>query len=331
LGTPWPIAIVGTTDNPMNNHQILAYGYEDYGNGKGLIYVYDDAASPANVENTIAVDFTGNELVTVESAYGNTGGFEPQRGPLKGIFCSEYFPDTPPIALGLEQGLTASPPGFVDPTKPVQLQFTAKEYGYGPTSPLRLDVKGIDFAQPPNLYDVGQEQNQLAIQSGSDRSYAGSVTLGPTASWSRYFAAAHLGVIDGVDVWKNIPGKEIGTSVFVELAAYAAVLGGIWNINANGFLGTLNVQSVDPAGRLSGTIFNNPMIGFWNEPSRCLTIIRIPAPGDPSQMQIYSGYLIQNQGAQSFSLAGSFDAFAGTGGTARRNRFGWMGEEPPVH
>jgi hypothetical protein len=331
-GSPWPIALVGTTDNPSSNHQVLAYGYEDHGNGTGLIYIYDDAAAlPSNVEHKITIDLTRAELATCESAHAGTGGFDTRRGPLKAIFCSEYWPDTPPIGLGLERGMTASPAGFVDTTTPVQLQFTAKNYGYGPTPPLQLDSKGVDFGQPPNSHDAGQEQiPPTPIASESDRSWAASVTLGQTAAGRRYFSVAHLGTFDGVDVWKNIPSKEGGTSAFVDLASYASVLGGIWFVNANGGLGTLDIKSVDPVGRVSGTIFNDSMVGFWNEASRCLTMVRISQQTDPSLWQVFLGFLSQTQGTQHFSLAGTFQAFTGTGATARRDLFGWIGEQPVI-
>jgi hypothetical protein len=331
---PWPIAIIGTTDNPMNNHQILAYGYEDYGNGTGQIYVYD-SAPPAgqspNVENYIKVDFTGDELMTQESAYQNYPFWSsPKRGPLKGIFCSQYCPDMPPLALGLEQGISGSSSGLVDAGTPITLQFTAKNYGYGPTGSLQLDVKGIDFSKPPNTYDLGQEPQPAPIAENGDRLWSGSATINISSGSHRYFAAAHLGSFDGLDVWKNIPAKELGSSAFLDLASLASVLPGQWDVNAHGFLGTLNIQGVDPAGRVTGTLFDNQMLGFWDEPARCLTVIRIINPADTSTWQIFTGYLTKDQGKEYYWLAGDFVGFAGTGATPHCPQWGWIGKEPVI-
>ncbi len=324
---PWPIAIVGTTDNPMNNHQILAYGYEDKGDGTGLVYVYDNAANPPNVENTISVDFRYDELMTNESAH--KGGFDPPRGPLKGIFCSRYVPSTPPVAVGLEHGMSSSASGPVQGGTSIALTFTAKNYGYGTTSALALDSKGVSYGQPRVVYDVGEEVQRAPILAGSDRQWSGTVTV-DGSGWRRYMAAAHLGVVDGVDVWKNIPTSEAGTSNFVELATYASLLTGTWLIEANGYSGSIQISSIDPAGRVTGTLFQNPMSGFWDEAARRLTMIRVIDAADPSTFQYYTGYLFPNPKTSYYSLAGTFRAYAGAGASANRDEFGWLAEQPVI-
>lgn len=95
-GEPWPVVLVGATKNPFDNHHVLAYGYEDPGDGTGTIYIYD-MNSPGNcppgagdtVEQTLRVDFRGQMLTAVESCPG-------VRGPLRGFFCSAYTPGQPP-------------------------------------------------------------------------------------------------------------------------------------------------------------------------------------------------------------------------------------------
>ena len=87
-GQPWPIALIGTTKNPCDNHQVLAYGYEDPGDGTGRIYVYDMNCPDA--ERKIKIDMRGRALLAVEDCASTT------RGPLQGFFCEDYKPAQPP-------------------------------------------------------------------------------------------------------------------------------------------------------------------------------------------------------------------------------------------
>lgn len=94
-GDPCPIALIGETKDPTQNHQVLAYGYEDHRDGTGVIYVYDmnspgivPPGSQGATEQTIAVDF--GLLVAQESCPSKT------RGPLRGFFCEVYTPAQPP-------------------------------------------------------------------------------------------------------------------------------------------------------------------------------------------------------------------------------------------
>jgi hypothetical protein len=91
-GEPWPIALIGTTKNPCNNHQVLAYGYEDADDETGCIYVYD-MNCPGD-ERKINIDMRGNTLLAVEDCASTT------RGPLQGFFCEDYKPVVPPETIG---------------------------------------------------------------------------------------------------------------------------------------------------------------------------------------------------------------------------------------
>ena len=86
---PWPIGIVGTTDNPSHNHQILAYGYEDFGNSTGSLYVYDNNFPDREV--IIGLDFRQKSLVARENSY--VSGHDDARGPLQAFFCENYVAD----------------------------------------------------------------------------------------------------------------------------------------------------------------------------------------------------------------------------------------------
>jgi hypothetical protein len=83
-GNPWPLCLIGSSASPFNNHQVLAFGYDDGGAGQGVIYVYDMNAP--GKEQTIALDMRGDELVAVESVPN------AERGPLRAFFCEHYTP-----------------------------------------------------------------------------------------------------------------------------------------------------------------------------------------------------------------------------------------------
>jgi hypothetical protein len=98
---------------------------------------------------------------------------------------------------------------------------------------------------------------------------------------------------------------------------------GDWQINGNGWPGTLAV-SVDGNGNVTGTVYGDPIQGFWGEGAQKLTFLRSPN-NDPSSSQIYTGYLFKRGSTD--TLAGSFQGFAGTGGAARRAVYGWLAEK----
>ncbi len=99
---------------------------------------------------------------------------------------------------------------------------------------------------------------------------------------------------------------------------------GTWSINANGSQGHLQVEAVDGEGNLTGSVFGQPITGFWDDVAKSITFVRIASIGDASANQIYTGYLIDKP---STVLVGSFQAFKGTGGATRRALFGWFAEK----
>jgi hypothetical protein len=112
---------------------------------------------------------------------------------------------------------------------------------------------------------------------------------------------------------------------------------GTWQINANGWRGELVISSVDSAGNLSGTVFGNPIVGFWNDVSQEITFARSLNSADPFALQVYKGFHFDaNQPLFSSSggaptppfafrmLTGSFEAFSAGGGSASRPTYGWM-------
>ena len=103
---------------------------------------------------------------------------------------------------------------------------------------------------------------------------------------------------------------------------------GTWKINGNSFRGDLVITSVDGSGKLTGTIYGGQsIIGFWDEASQKITFMRLINPADPSTFQIFTGYLFSNCATDCLhTLAGSFEAFAGSGATAQRTVYGWFAQ-----
>lgn len=241
-GTPWPLGYIGTTQNPMDNHQVLAYGYEDNGNGTGRIYVYD--SNCPDQESTIDLDFTGQTLSAQESC----GSFD--RGPLQGFFCSSYQPNSsPPAAVGTTQSanITSSSPGQ---GRGVTVSYTAANVGFGRSLPLQLYVRGVgEIPVRGGNGDGGGSGGALKPESGpggpplhttqiihftssaeasnpltpieslvSDLSPHGAApdnaitrqltsAESPTlqdGSWS-FFPEVYFGNVDGVDIYKLLP------------------------------------------------------------------------------------------------------------------------------
>ncbi len=103
--------------------------------------------------------------------------------------------------------------------------------------------------------------------------------------------------------------------------------GGPWDIDANGFSGTLKI-SVDVNGNLTGTVFGNPLTGFYDKASGRIMFVRIITSSEPRNNQVYTGYFMQDAvpapgQAFVYHFAGSFEVFSGGGGTAKRNVYAW--------
>jgi hypothetical protein len=122
-------------------------------------------------------------------------------------------------------------------------------------------------------------------------------------------------------------------SLAATITAHAQSPAGLWQTNTNGYSGTM-MLSVDTAGNVTGWIqgagIYNPVKGFWNATARKLTIYRTidgtVANTPPERLQTFTGYMFPasvSQPAGVQQLAGYFEAFAGTGGSAPRNVFGW--------
>jgi hypothetical protein len=215
-GTPWPIALVRDTANPADNHQILAYGYESLSVPGGTVervYVYDN--NEADNENFIDVTFAGGQIAGLTESIRTR---QTETPPLRGFFCSGYSPKAPPVALGVSQGLTATPSSpLVGQTS--AFSFEATNRGFGPTPNVSLCIRapslGIGAPALPPTFAAG-EPNQpigsLVTISGAPsgatvkRSTTATAQL-PLARWTISTGAR----LDGTTLVKSVPALAQGT------------------------------------------------------------------------------------------------------------------------
>lgn len=86
----WPIGLVyGESANPIDQHQVLATEYQDLGNGKASLWIWDnnDGASGG----FLSLDFNGDQLKVNAS--------NSELNSTKGIICEEYTFKMPPESL----------------------------------------------------------------------------------------------------------------------------------------------------------------------------------------------------------------------------------------
>ena len=66
-----------------------------------------------------------------------------------------------------------------------------------------------------------------------------------------------------------------------------------WDFDGNGFGGTLNI-SVGGGGNLTGTVYGDPIQGFYNNVSNEMMFIRSAGGStDPGSQQVFTGYYWQ--------------------------------------
>ena len=97
---------------------------------------------------------------------------------------------------------------------------------------------------------------------------------------------------------------------------------GSWNINANGTVGILTVAP-DGMGGFNGTVFGQPLVGFFDETAQTFRFLRVTSP-DLSTFQVYTGVLFRFSTAPNtitFTLAGTFEVFPSTGAVSF---FSWI-------
>lgn len=88
-GDPWPLGLVGETRLPTENHQVLATGYEDPGDGTGVVYLYDMNCPGEEREIKLTLD-EGGVKISQEDCVSSA------RGTIQGFFCEAYIPNPDP-------------------------------------------------------------------------------------------------------------------------------------------------------------------------------------------------------------------------------------------
>jgi len=182
-GQPCPIGLVGTTTNPMNNHQVLVTGYDDpgiLGASSVRLYVYEP--NRPNEEQTIDFDFSGARPASESVA-------SAVRGPLLGFFAARYAPQQPPPALVVSEELTASPASRVNIGAAEQFTMTVKNQGFGDTPPLKLYVAGR--AGAANV-DPGGEAAAARIPMNGARRLVQRTTIAGSLGLRHFFASSSV-------------------------------------------------------------------------------------------------------------------------------------------
>lgn len=89
-GEPIPIGLVRDTKNIFDNHQVLAIGYEETGEDRAILFVYD----PNCPDHISAISLTfGERMLHGQQSCGDVP-------PLRGLFCQTYTPRDPSAAIG---------------------------------------------------------------------------------------------------------------------------------------------------------------------------------------------------------------------------------------
>ena len=85
----WPIGLVyGDTANPLDQHQVLAIGYKDPGQGIATLSIWN--SNQKQTPNPLQLDFRGDRLEVSNFKDDHT---------IRGIFAEEYTQSKPPNAL----------------------------------------------------------------------------------------------------------------------------------------------------------------------------------------------------------------------------------------
>jgi hypothetical protein len=197
---PVPIGLIGTTLNPMDNHQVLCSGYEDAGNGTGTLYLYDN--NRPGVESRIDFDMRSSNLGTTRD-----DTFQSDRGPLRGFFVTSYTPAIPPPAIVLTGSLMVA--GCVQQGNAVQATWAISNVGYQKSAAVQLEVVS-------SLGEVGRELTPAAIDYQGSRNVAVPISFGLPGA-RRLAVAASMEIPNDAPVVKLIPPANPSISATANL------------------------------------------------------------------------------------------------------------------
>jgi hypothetical protein len=200
-GQPWPIGLVGRTRGSFANHQVLATGYTDPGDGTGSISVYDSCC-PRSI-HTITLDFRGRGLIADESC--GQGGDDTQ---WKGFFCDAYTPARPPLAVGLDGPIVAAPAQGAGERRNALLTYTARNYSFSRCPPLALRLVSRQAADRGQFGTAGGENEPQPLAAGASRTLVHGVPDSARQQAEDFIACCFLGVVDRTPVWKRLPVRD---------------------------------------------------------------------------------------------------------------------------
>lgn len=198
-GTPVPIGLVGTTANPLNDHQVLCYGYQDNLDRTGSLFLYDN--NNPGVESRIDFDLRGDQLVTTHDDTYITAdrGTSSDRGPLVGFFATAYSPQTPPKAVVLNRSLTVAP-SCVQEQLPFEVTYSALNVGYHDSPAMELVVTSAGN-------ELGGETTASSIAEGSSRTLDTQLVVSG-AGWRTLSILADLGTFASIHIVKQLPPAD---------------------------------------------------------------------------------------------------------------------------
>ena len=103
---------------------------------------------------------------------------------------------------------------------------------------------------------------------------------------------------------------------------------GDWEMRVNGGRGTLRIRRIDELGRVTGALFEEPIVGWWSERAHRLTFVLSRAGEDAADDLAFEAYAWDEPGGigvpRVYHLAGSYETFGGGGGAKDRQTFGWF-------
>jgi len=103
---------------------------------------------------------------------------------------------------------------------------------------------------------------------------------------------------------------------------------GEWAVHVNGTRETLRIRRIDEIGRLTGALFDQPIVGWWSERAHRLTFVLSRDGKDATDDLAFEGYAWDEPGGlgvpRIYHLAGSYETFGGGGGAKDRQTFGWF-------
>jgi hypothetical protein len=254
-GHPCPLFLIGELWNPLQDHQVLAYGYEESTDRRShKIFVYDPNCPGG--EDIIQLDFTGsmdNKLQSPDSCtYKN--GLDPDRA-LRGFFCGQYSWVSPPLAVGLSSGLSASS-NRVRGGDNVEFRFGAKHFGFHNSASVCLAIEdkllpdgmSVDLAEEPSPQPISER-----VERRLSRSF--SIPVNYPIGRHRYSVAGRILNLPTLTAkrTKIIPVKEPGTQTEIEIDVLPPA-GGNWT-DFGSFIKRIGDIWITPASKVA--IINN--------------------------------------------------------------------------